>query len=59
MIYGSNEAGEATLHLTPEEHACFKDGQTVSKVTGCADGYFRIEVRMVPIANPYGDGAGE
>lgn len=58
MIYGSNEEGEAALHLTPEEHARFKNGQTVEKITGCAKGYFCIEVKMYPVPNPFEDSDG-
>jgi hypothetical protein len=49
MTYGSNDKGEATIKLTPEEHKRFKKGETVSKVTGCSSGEYKIVLYMRPL----------
>ena len=51
MIYGSNAEGEGTLELSAKEHECFKAGEVIKKVTGCASGEYRITVQMERIGD--------
>lgn len=52
MTYGSNDKGEATIKLTAEEHDRFKKGESVSAVTGCAKGEYKIVLYMRRLRSP-------
>jgi hypothetical protein len=45
MIYGSAEDGSATFTLSPEEHARFKAGEPVVRITGSRRAKWRITLQ--------------
>jgi hypothetical protein len=46
MTYSSDETGGATFSLSPAEHAAFKSGKPVTKVTGDCNGMVTITLKM-------------
>ena len=45
MTYSSDETGAATFSLSPAEHAAFKNGQPIVKVTGDMNGMVTITLK--------------